>query len=109
MRILSALNIFGTKKATVFVRQPHGLHMRPSAAVAKLSGRTQEPLYFSYNKQGWQNVRNSLLSILLMNIQEGTKLKIKASKKYPKDIFDKIINIISSNDVNICRRYIGNA
>ena len=103
------MNIFAKQRATVIVRQPHGLHMRPSAAIAKLTSKTDKPLYFSTGKSGWQNVRNSLLSVLLMNIQEGTKLKIKASKKYPKDIFDKIINLISSDDVNICRRYINNA
>ena len=104
MRILP--NVFGMKKLTVIVRQPHGLHMRPSAAIAKLTNRTNMPLYFSSDKKCWQNVRNSLMSVLLMNIQEGAELKVKASKDYPKDIFNKIIKIVTSDDVNICSQYI---
>ena len=104
MRILP--NVFGMKKLTVIVRQPHGLHMRPSAAIAKLSNRTNMPLYFFSEDKGWKNVRNSLVSVLLMNIQEGAQLKLKAPKEYPKDIFNKIVKIVTSDDINVCTQYI---
>ena len=105
MGMLPTINIFN-RRATVCVRQPHGLHMRPAGAIARLTRDIKQPLYFSCKNSGWQNVRNSLMSILIMNIQEGAKLKIKASRKFPKDIFNKIVKIVTSDDINECTQYI---
>ena len=104
MSISSFFDTIGGTRASAIVMQQHGLHARPSAAIAKLTSKTELPLYFT-SEAGTKNVRGSILSILQMCIGQGSKLKIEAPKNYPKDIFQNVMEIITAPNTDICHKF----
>ena len=105
MSISSFFHTIGGSRASVVVRQQHGLHARPGAAIAKVTSKTDLPLYFTSSAGGTKNVRGSLLSILQLQIGEGSKVKIEAPKNYPKDIFHNVLEIITAPNPDICQKF----
>ena len=104
MSVSSFFRTIGGKSVTVVVKQPHGLHARPGAAIAKLTSKSELPMYFT-NNEGTRNIRASLLSILEMHIREGSKLKIEVPKNYPSDIFQNVLEVITARTVDICHKF----
>ena len=104
MSVSSFFRTIGGRSATVFVNQQHGLHARPGAAIAKLTSESELPIFFT-NTKGTKNVRASLLSILQMQIREGSKLKIEVPKNYPNDIFQNVLEVIASSTADICHKF----
>ena len=111
MKIISVLgNLFPFKKQniykTVCIAQEHGIHSRPSAAIARLTSQTDKPMFFSYNGSEWKNIKGSMIAILLMGLPEGGKVKIKTPRNYPQKIFQNVIEVLTSKDAEICRKFL---
>ena len=103
-------NLFPFNRQNIYtsvrVAQEHGIHSRPSAAIARLTSQTDKPMFFSYNGSEWKNIRASMLSVLLMGIPEGAKLKIKTPKNYPKEIFKNVVEVLTTKDAEDCRKFL---
>ncbi len=100
MRITGiANNNFGANYSAI-VKNPLGLHIRPSGQLAKITACTDKPIYFSTKVHPERNVRASMLSVLTTEATQGREIFVRTEDNYPKDIIKVVLDFITAPNDN---------
>ena len=100
MKILSFdNNNFGANYSAV-VRNNFGLHMTPSAAIAKITSTVDKPIFFSAAGKPEINVRGSIIAIMGLEPTRGKEISVRVDDDYPKDVLNAVLACISSDSDN---------
>ena len=93
-------NSFGANYSAI-IKNPCGLHMRPSGQLAKLTACTDKPIFFSTRKSPERNVRGSMIGILTTEPVQGEEIFVRTDDNYPKDILKAVLDCITAPDDNV--------
>jgi len=80
-------------RRTVTVRNPKGLHARPSAAVAEIAKAYDATIFVHYN--GETEEAESILGLLTLGAAPGVKLSIRAKGPDAKPAVDAIVGFLA--------------
>ena len=98
MNINSVNNASFGANYSAIIKNPLGLHMKPSAFIAKLTSAVDQPIYFSANGVPERNVRNSIIGIMTMEPVFGKEIAVRVDDSYPKHILNAVLDSISAGD-----------
>ena len=103
-------NSFGANYSAI-IRNQFGLHMAPSAAIAKITATVDKPIFFSINGVNERNVRNSLISIMSLEPSYGKQISVRVADDYPQDVLKSVLDCIQAKDdkelIQILAKYKG--
>ncbi|MCR4881755.1 MAG: HPr family phosphocarrier protein [bacterium] len=88
---------FGANYSAV-IKNPLGLHMKPSAFIARLTSAVDQPIYFSAEGAAERNVRNSIIGIMTLEPICGKKISVRVDDGYPKHILNAVLDSISAGN-----------
>jgi phosphotransferase system HPr (HPr) family protein len=82
-----------TFRQTVRVTNPNGFHLRPATAFAQLARRFQSDVTVSKDGQPVDG-KASPLELLLLVVEQGNELEVKASGPDAKDAVTALVDLI---------------
>ena len=80
----------------VTISQPYGIHVRPAGLIVKLSKLSPQDIYIQKENKKPENVNRSLISLLLLELQRGEKIKVIVDDTYPKPLLDAITGCLGA-------------
>lgn len=90
------LKFSGSIERDVIISQPYGIHIRPAGLIVKLSKLTPQDIYIQKENKKPENVNRSLISLLLLELQRGEKIKVIVDDTYPKPLLDAITGCLGA-------------
>ena len=93
---INNLNFSGSVERDVTILQPHGIHVRPAGLLIRLSQLTPQDIYIQKENKKPENIKHSLISILLLELQQGEKIKVIVDDTYPKSLLDAITSCLGA-------------
>lgn len=83
-----------TVRATVIVRNPQGLHMRPATALAQLASKYQSAIRI--HKQDQAVNAKSPLELMVLGAEQGTELMIEAAGDDAREALEAMVALVAS-------------